>query len=80
MLLLCQWVTKWFVAVDEKMVKRCVVAWRTLQGNVLNWLGIVVDSVKGGSKNGSSRPVRRGTMPGKIINWLGVVVDFASSG
>jgi hypothetical protein len=51
-----------------------------MQGNVLNWLGIVVDSVKGGSKNGSSRPVRRGTMPGKIINWLGVVVDFASSG
>ena len=44
-----------------------------MQGNVLNWLGIVVDSVKGGSKNGSSLPVLRGTMSGKIINWLGVV-------
>ena len=51
-----------------------------MQGNVLNWLRIVVDSVKGGSKNGSSLPVLRGTMPGKIINWLGVVVDSASSG
>ena len=48
----------------------------TMQGNVLNWLGIVVDSVKGGSKNGSSLPVLRGTMPGKIINWLGVVADL----
>ena len=52
----------------------------TMQGNVLNWLGISVDFVKGGSKNGSSLPVLRGTMPGKIINWLGVVVDSASSG
>ena len=47
----------------------------TLEGQVLNWLRSVVDSVKGGSKNGSSLPVLRGTTPGKIINWLGVVAD-----
>ena len=39
-----------------------------------------MDSVKGGSKNGSSLPVLRGAMSGKIIYWLGVVVDSASSG
>ena len=41
-----------------------------------NWLEVVVDSVKSGSKNGSSLPVLRGTMPGQIINWLGVVADL----
>ena len=29
----------------------------TIERNVLNWLVIVVDSEKGGSKNGSSLPV-----------------------
>ena len=41
-----------------------------------NWLEVVVDSVKSGSKNGSSLPVLRGTMPGQIINWRGVVADL----
>ena len=31
----------------------------TIERNVLNWLVIVVDFEKGGSKNGSSRPVRK---------------------
>ena len=48
----------------------------TLPGTVLNWLRIVVDSAKGGSKNGSALLGLRGTMPGKIINWLGVVADL----
>ena len=54
---LCQWVKKWFIAV----------LWLggTMQGNVLNWLGIVVDSAICGCKNGSSLPVRREKMPGK---------------
>ena len=37
----------------------------TLAGTVLNWLRIVVDSAKGGNKNGSV-----------IINCLGVVADL----
>ena len=46
---LCQWVKKWFIA--------AVWLGGTLQGNVLNWLGLVVDSAIGGCKNGSSLPV-----------------------
>ena len=42
----------------------------TIQRNVLNWLRIVVDSEKGGSKSGASRPVRRGTMRGYCKQWL----------
>ena len=56
----------------------------TLQGKVLNWRGIVVDSAIGGSKKWfpsvSSALWLRGTMPGKTINWLGVVVDSAIGG
>jgi len=66
---LCRLVNQWFIAA----LGFC----GTIQTHILHWL---VDSEKGGSKNGSSRPIRRGTMPGKIIDWLGVVVDFASNG
>ena len=63
-----RWLKKWFLS--ARWLRG------TLEGQVLNWLRSVVDSVKGGSKNGSSLPVLRGTMPGKIINWLGVVADL----
>jgi len=53
---LCDLVNQWFIAALEFC--------GTIQRKVLNWLGIVVDSEKGGSKNGSSRPVRRGTLRG----------------
>ena len=53
---LCDLVNQWFIAA----LGFC----GTIQRKVLNWLGIVVDSEKGGSKNGSSRPVRRGTLRG----------------
>ena len=62
-----RWLKKWFLS--ARWLRG------TLEGQVLNWLRSVVDSVKGGSKNGSSLPVLRGTTPGKIINWLGVVAD-----
>ena len=48
----------------------------TLAGTVLNWLRIVVDSAKGGNKNGSALLGLCGTTPGKIINCLGVVADL----
>ena len=60
----------------------------TMQGNVLNWLGIVVDSAKCGCKNGSSLTVGEkmaalwlgGPMQGNVLNWLGVGVDSAICG
>ena len=39
-------------------------------GEIMTWLGFVVDSVTGGSKNCFSLPVLRGTMRGKIMKWL----------
>jgi len=50
----------------------------TMQGNVLNWLGVVVDSAICGCKNGSSLTVGEkmaalrlgGTMQGNVLNWL----------
>ena len=39
-------------------------------GEIMTWLGFVVDSVTGGSKNCFSLPVLRGTMRGKIMNWF----------
>ena len=48
---LCHLVNQWFIAA----LGFC----GTIERNVLNWLVIVVDSEKGGSKNGSSRPVRK---------------------
>ena len=47
----CHLVNQWFIAA----LGFC----GTIGRNVLNWLVIVVDSEKGGSKNGSSRPVRK---------------------
>ena len=47
----CPLVNQWFIAA----LGFC----GTIGRNVLNWLVIVVDSEKGGSKNGSSRPVRK---------------------
>ena len=59
-----------------------------MQGNVLNWLGVVVDSAICGCKNGSSLTVGEkmaalwlgGTMQGNVLNWLGIVVDSAKCG
>ena len=48
-----RWQQKWFLSVGS--------SW-DYAGDVLNWLGCVVDSVTGGSKNCSSLPVLRGTM------------------
>ena len=47
-----------------------------MQGNVLNWLGLVVDSAICGCKNGSSLPVGEkmaalwlgGPMQGNVLN------------
>ena len=59
-----------------------------MQGNVLNWLGLVVDSAICGCTNGSSLPVGEkmaalwlgGPMQGNVLNWLGIVVDSAICG
>ena len=50
---LCYWVTKWFVAV----------LWLggTMQGNVLNWLGLVVDC--------SSLPMGEKMVPRCLVAW-----------
>ena len=47
------WLQKWFLSANIAAL------WLggTMQGNVLNWLGIVVDSAICGCKNGSSLPV-----------------------
>ena len=48
-----------------------------MQGNVLNWLGVVVDSAICGCKNGSSLPVRKVSLsaalacaPAGYVWWL----------
>ena len=51
-----RWQQKWFFSVGS--------SW-DYAGEILNWLGSVVDSVTGGSKNGSSVPVLRGIMLAK---------------
>ena len=53
----CQrWQQTWFFSVGS--------SWNSAEG-IMNWLGSVVDSVTGGSENGSSLPVLRGTMLAK---------------
>ena len=58
---LCQWVKKWFIAA----------LWLggTMQGNVLNWLGVVVDSAICGCKNGSSLPVGEKMIHRCLVAW-----------
>ena len=62
-----RWLKKWFLSA----------LWLrgTLQGKVLNWRGIVVDSAIGGSKNGSSLSVLPcgfvGLCRGRILTGLG---------
>ena len=51
-----RWQQKWFLSVGS--------SW-DYAGDIMNWLGSVVDSVTSGSKNGSSVPARRGTMRAK---------------
>ena len=51
-----RWQQKWFLSVGS--------SW-DYAGEIMNWLGSVVDSVTGGSENGSSLPVLRGTMRAK---------------
>ena len=63
-----RWQHKWFLSIGS--------SW-DYAGEIMNWLGFVVDSVTGGSKNCFSLPVLRGTLRGKIMEWLGVVVDSA---
>ena len=50
-----RWQRKWFLFASS--------SWDDAE--IMNWLGSVVDSVTGGSKNGSSVPVLRGTMLAK---------------
>ena len=45
-----------------------------MQGNVLNWLGLVVDSAICGCKNGSSLPVGEKMAALHCANCLGVLV------
>ena len=58
---LCLLVKKWFVAA----------LWLggTMQGNVLNWLGVVVDSAICGCKNGSSLPVGEKMVHRRLVAW-----------
>ena len=60
-----RWQQKWFVSVG------C--SW-DYAGEIMNWLGFVVDSVTGGSKNCFSLAVLRGTMLAKKkrsrLSWL----------
>ena len=51
-----RWQKKWFLSIGSS---------GDCAGGIMNWLGSVVDSVTGGSKNGSSVPVLRGTMLAK---------------
>ena len=84
---LCHLVNQWFIAA----LGFC----GTIERNVLNWLVIVVDSEKGGSKNGSSLPVLPcgfvglcrgklfsglGTIERNVLNWLVIVVDSEKGG
>ena len=84
---LCHLVNQWFIAA----LGFC----GTIQGNVLNWLVLVVDSVQGGSKNGSFLPVLPcgfvglcrgklfsglGTIERNVLNWLVIVVDSEKGG
>ena len=48
-----RWQQKWFLSVGS---------WWDYAGEIMNWLGSVMDSVTGGSENGFSLPVLRGTM------------------
>ena len=81
------WLQKWFLS-DSRWKMAALWLGGTMQGNVLNWLGIVVDSAKSGCKNGSSLTVGEkmaalwlgGTMQGNVLNWLGIVVDSAKCG
>ena len=69
---LCHLVNQWFIAV----LGFC----GTIQRNVLNWLVIVVDSEKGGSKNGSSRPVRKMAALCHLVNqWFIATLGFCGT-
>ena len=69
---LCHLVNQWFIAA----LGFC----GTIQRNVLNWLVIVVDSEKGGSKNGSSRPVRKMAALCHLVNqWFIATLGFCGT-